>query len=542
MKKIVSTLLILALLCGMCACGSGDGDDRFLFYPLSSEPQTLDPQVCGDADTAVAVSQMYEGLVRMDEDGSIRPGVSQSLDVSDDGLTYTFHLRENARWHIIKNFKYIYGEDCEKNLELPVTAEDFVFAFQRIFSPHTGAPGADTLYAIRNAKAVHEGEMSVLELGVKALDAETLVITLERPSADFLTLLAQPICAPCNRFFFESTKGKYGLGLAYTLCNGPFSLYRWMLGTSITLKRNIDYAGEFRVIPGGVSLLFNSDKSTYVQKTEEEKYDAAPVEREFASDIPSDLQVVEVANTVWGLAFQCTDPLFGNAYLRMALCSAFSAETMEFENVTPAAGMLPSACRVGGEVYRELAGDAEKPEESAARAQLFMQFALRELHTSSISFTVLCLAEHETAMRRVIQSWQKIFGVTVSAKTQVVTQSELLDARNSGAFQAAFLPIRAPYTSAVQCLYSFITDSGVRLGLEESTAEYSALVSMALTAPSASAAASCCLQAESYFIRTGVFYPVYEDVSCFVIRERVEGVRITPCGETISFISARKTG
>ncbi len=542
MKKVLSTLLILALLCGMCACGKDESDERYLFYPLSAEPQTLDPQVCGDADTAVAVSQMFEGLVRMDEDGSIRPGVSQRLEVSPDGLVYTFHLRENARWHIIKNFKNIYGEGCEKNLELPVTAEDFVFAFQRIFSPHTASPGADTLYAIRNAKAVHAGEMSVLELGVKAEDAQTFVITLERPSADFLTLLAQPICAPCNRFFFESTKGKYGLGLAYTLCNGPFSLYRWMLGTSITLKRNPDYAGEFRVIPGGLSFLFNSDKSTYIQKTVEDRYDAAPVEREFAADIPADLQCVEVANTVWGIAFQCTDPLLGNAYLRMALCSAFSAETLGLEGVTPAAGMLPAACRVGGEGYRALAGNAELPEESAARAQLFMQFALRDLRVSSIAFTVLCLQEHETAMRRVIQSWQKIFGVTVSAKTKVCTQSELLDARNSGAFQAAFLPIRAPYTSAVQCLYSFITDSGVRLGLEESTAEYSALISAALTAPSASAAASCCLQAESYFIRTGVFYPVYEDVSRFVIRSRVEGVRITPCGESISFISARKTG
>lgn len=540
MKKIVSILLILALLCGLCACG--DDDERYIFYPLSVEPQTLDPQVCGDADTALVVSQMYEGLVRMGEDGSIRPGVAKSMEVSDDGMTYTFHLREDAHWHIIKNFKDIFGEGCEKNLELPVTAEDFVFAFQRIFSPHTGTPGADTLYAIRNAKAVHTGEMSVLELGVKAADPQTLVITLERAGADFLTLLTQPICMPCHRLFFESTKGKYGLGLAYTMCNGPFSLYRWMLGTSITLKRNPDYIGELAVIPAGVSLLFNSDKSTYVQKVSEDKYDAAPVERELAVGIPSGLRTVEVHNTVWGLAFQCTDPLLSNAYLRMALCSAFSAGTLAIENVTPAQGMLPSACRVGGEKYRDLAGGAELPEESTARAQLFMQFALKELGASTISFTILCLQEHETPMRRVIQNWQKVFGVAVSAKTQVVTQTELLAARGSGAFQAAFLPVQAPFTSAVQCLYSFVSDSAIRLGLEESTAEYSALISAALTAPTAAAAAACCRQAESYLIRTGVFYPVYEDVSRFVVRGNVEGVQFTPCGEAVSFITARKSG
>ena len=141
----------------------------------------------------MVVSSMYEGLVRMGEDGTIRPGVAQSMDVSEDGLTYTFHLRPDAKWHIIKNFKYIYGEGCEKNLELPVTAEDFVFAFQRIFTASTNTPGVQTLYAIRNAQEIHDGEVTLLELGVKAADAQTLVITLNSPSADFLTMLS--LCA-----------------------------------------------------------------------------------------------------------------------------------------------------------------------------------------------------------------------------------------------------------------------------------------------------------------------------------------------------------
>ena len=199
MKRWIAGLTAVLLIFCLAACGKDKTEGRSFNYPLSAEPKSLDPQICGDADTAVAVGNLYEGLVRLGEDGKILPGVAKTMEVSDDGLQYTFHLRENAKWHIIRNFKYIYGEGCEKNLEMPVTAEDFVFTFQRIFSAITATPGADTLYAIRNARAVHEGKLTMLELGVRAADAQTLVIELEKISSDLLTLLADGTLLPCRR-------------------------------------------------------------------------------------------------------------------------------------------------------------------------------------------------------------------------------------------------------------------------------------------------------------------------------------------------------
>ena len=539
MKRWIAGLLILLLLAGtLSACGSDKSADRSFFYPLTAEPKSLDPQICGDKDTAMVVSSMYEGLVRMGEDGTIRPGVAQRMDVSEDGLTYTFHLRPDAKWHIIKNFKYIYGEGCEKNLELPVTAEDFVFAFQRIFTASTNSPGVQTLYAIRNAQEIHDGEVTLLELGVKAADAQTLVITLNRPSADFLTMLCQPICAPCNRFFFESTKGKYGLGLSYTLCNGPFYLSKWNETSNLFLRRNPDYVGENAVIPAGVYFYFNADESSYPGRINEGVYDAAPIAQECVGDLSADAKTVRIADTVWGLAFNCQDETVSNAYLRMALCSAFSVDTLEMPEKTAARGMLPSACRISGVCYRDEAGDVPPMEQSKDRALLFMQFALEALETSRVELTILCTEEYDVAMRKVIQCWQKIFGVSVAASTVVCTQEELRTARESGDYQVAFLPVKAPSTSAVQTLYSYTSEDGSLFGMQDE--EFAGYMRTLQCAPSASSAVEACRQAESYLIRTGVFYPVFEDTSCFAFYSETDGITVTPCGEAISFIGARK--
>ena len=540
MKRWLAAVMSVLLVLCLPACGGDKSEDARFIYPLRFEPKSLDPQICGDADTATAVGSLYEGLVRLGEKGQILPGAAENMEVSANGLKYTFYLRPDAKWHIIRNFKNIYGEGCEKNLEMPVVADDFVFAFQRIFSAETASPGADTLYAISNAQAVHDGTASPQELGVKAADEHTLVITLEKPSADFLSLLTQPICAPCNRFFFVSTKGKYGLGLAYTMCNGPFYLSKWNETVCLYLRRNPDYVGAQRVIPSELYFYFNSDTASYPQKINDGVYSAAPIQREDLDALSPDVQVRRVDNTVWGLAFNCTDPLLSNAYLRMALCSAFSADTLESDALTEASGLLPSSCRICGENYREKAGGAECLSENADRALLFMDFALKELDVSRIELKILCPAEYETAMRRVIQRWQKVFGVTVAASTEVTEDAALRQAQSDGAYQAAFVPVRASATSAVQTLYGYTAGDDMDFGLAEDT-EYNSFLRAALTAPNGETAVQCCLKAESYLVRTGIFYPLFEDTSSFAFYGTVSDITLTPCGEQISFISARKT-
>ena len=168
-----------------------------------------------------------------------------------------------------------------------------------------------------------------------------------------------------------------------------------------------------------------------------------------------------------------------------------------------------------------------------------MQFALKELSQSTVTLQILCTAEYETAMRRIIQRWQKLFGVTIAASTAVCTEEDLQNARLKGEYQMAFLPVRAESSSAVQCLYAFAKADNGSFGTDNS--DFVGHVQAVLSAPNAASAASSCLQAESYLIRTGVFYPLFDDVSYYAFYSGAQDIDLTPCGETISFVRARKT-
>src|SRR6218665_1011947 len=153
----------------------------------AGEPQTLD-----QAHTSINIEEfilkdLYEGLTIYDAAGKIVPGAAESWTVSDDGTIYTFKLRENAKW-----------SDGS-----PVTAEDFVFSFTRVEDPKTAAGYANILYPIKNAEKVNKGELGLDQLGVKAVDAKTVEITLERPTPFFLELLAHQTALPVSKASVE---------------------------------------------------------------------------------------------------------------------------------------------------------------------------------------------------------------------------------------------------------------------------------------------------------------------------------------------------
>src|SRR5690606_13458596 len=128
------------------------------------------------------LKDLYEGLVAQDAKGEAIPGAASSWEVSKDGLTYTFHMRENAKWSN--------GD--------PVTAGDFEFSFRRLMDPKTAAGYASVFYAIKNAEQIATGKMPVDQLGVKALDNKTLQITLKDPAPYFTQLLTHNTAYPVN--------------------------------------------------------------------------------------------------------------------------------------------------------------------------------------------------------------------------------------------------------------------------------------------------------------------------------------------------------
>lgn len=278
----------------------------------------------------------FEGLVRKDAEGKYSPAAATSWSYDASTLTYTFKLREDARWVIMKKaFKPILGDNIDKTFDSRVTAADFVFALRRAVAPATGAPEALSLGVIKNAKSIINGKMSSDKLGVQAVGDFELRITLESATDEsaFLDLLTKAICMPCNETFFNATKGRYGLDYSTLLCNGPFYLSYWLHDSALTIKNNDDYTGPFPAKPASVSLVIDSDNEQKLTSLLDGTYCAA----QLGTTAPdsSDLSVTKNYDTVWALCFNCADAPLSNVSLRRALCTAvdYNSLTLESEDM-----------------------------------------------------------------------------------------------------------------------------------------------------------------------------------------------------------------
>ncbi len=181
------------------------------------DPTSLDPhKVSGDWENRI-VGDIFEGLVTEDPGALPMPGMATSWDISDDGLVYTFKLREGAVW-----------SDGE-----PVTAADFVFAFQRLMNPETAANYAYLQYTIKNAEAINGGDITDLgALGARAIDDKTLEITLENPAPFFLGALTHYTAFPVPKHVIEQ-HGDDWVKVDKIVVNGPYRPVEWVPGSHV---------------------------------------------------------------------------------------------------------------------------------------------------------------------------------------------------------------------------------------------------------------------------------------------------------------------
>jgi oligopeptide transport system substrate-binding protein len=231
-------LLIAAVLLSTTACrrpetrvAAGD-HTQTLHLGNSSEPSDLDPQLITSITDAQIVINLMEGLTAMDpKDAHPVPGVAEKWAVSPDNLTWTFHLRADARWSN--------GD--------PVTAGDFAYAFQRILSPAFGSEYASLLHCLRNAADFNSGKLTDFsQVGVRVIDDRTLALTLHTPLAYLPALAMHPAWSPLHRPTIEKFGRMDERGTKWTrpgnfVGNGAFTLAAWEPNQLIRLTRSETY-------------------------------------------------------------------------------------------------------------------------------------------------------------------------------------------------------------------------------------------------------------------------------------------------------------
>lgn len=512
LKRLISFLLIaVTLVCTLCSCG-GD-DDISLVMPIADDPMCLDPQIASTREAKLIINNCYEGLVRLNAENKIVSGVAESWTISSDGLVYTFKLREDTNWQLLKSFKGVLeDENYLENFKTKVTAYDFLLGLRRAVDKITDSPDAELLYCIKNAQKIHSGEADKSTLGVIAKDESTLVITLERANPDFLRILTLPLCMPCNEEFFNATHAKYGLGLKYTFCNGPFYLARWAEDNSLVIYRNEGYVGAEKVKPTAVYFNVNGDEESVITKLKQLTYHSAFISDEGAYSLADNKKVncSAIENEVKGLAFNCSDKILHNEKLRQALMILTKPEKIEKpENaLAQAKGIIPDCCLFTDKTYRESAGALYtiKYDEKAA-LELWNQ-GLKELEAESVTIKIICTEEYAAQMQKLIQVWQQVFSATIVARVEILEEDAIDTAIKNDAYQIALTEITASTANPTDVL-EFFTSENAKNIFNYISEGYDELYESILTSYAGDDILSGLRTAEQMLINSAVFCPLF---------------------------------
>lgn len=392
--------------------GEPDADQVFDTY-LSSEPTSLDPARASDNYALSIMMNIYEPLVLIhgDEDGNpVFTGGAATWDVSEDGLVYTFHLRDNKWWD---------GQ--------PVTAQDYEYALKRAIDPATGAPYVYLLSDILNAiqeeeapaeekaeeektEAATEAEAEKKEetpaeteeakdekaapafdmekVGVKALDDKTLEITLGAPSATFLQVMAQPVSCAVRKDWIEKEGEAYGSDPDKIMGNGPFKVTDWQHNTKIVLEKVDTYWNAANVLYQKVNLPIMQDENTLMTAfLNQEIFGVGTTKPEWKEKFAAKDDVVNVNKddiATYFMMFNTKDELFKNVKVRRAFSAALDREdfneTIWFGNHKPAMGWVPLTIFVADKNYREAAGNfIDKLQQEVPDPKALLAEGLKEL-------------------------------------------------------------------------------------------------------------------------------------------------------------------
>lgn len=536
MKKRLTACITALLLCIGCltmtSCKEDDGKGYVFGYDISSNPGSLDPQYASDKESYLIIGCIFEGLYRTAGDGSVEKAMAESCTVSDDGLTYTFTLKQNRYWTDVNGYNK------------QVTADDFVFGFQRLFMPETRAPKASEYFCIKNAQKINSGEITdVSQLGVKANGKFGLIIELEYTEPSFEMMLSMPAAMPCNKDYFAAAQGKYGLDAERTPSNGPFYVKTWYYdawsknNNNMVLRYSDKYDEHDEVTPLGLNFFVEDNHMTdFSDGTSQSIVLSGSTAKNY---LGSDYVYDEYSTAVYGIMMNTKKSIFKSDKLRYALLFASDKSTLSLPfGYSAADGIVAPSVKnsLGG--YRNTAGNrtAVKPDEIKAYSSY--QSACENIDKADLhSVNILAVQNRDEeigeSLGGILQQWQAKLGFYCSIS--YVSESEYDEKIASGDYTLALTRINGDYNRPEAYLRQF-TDSGYKYSAMDDT--YSALLQQATQAKDAKEEYELCVSAEKQLITDGRFIPVAYVTEYFISTKNCEGIIYDPFTGQIDYRKA----
>lgn len=505
---------------------SQEGSD--LNIMLETPVQSLDPQQATDGTSFEVIADYTDGLMQMDADGKAVPAIAESYELSEDGLTYTFHLREDAVWSN--------GE--------PVTAADFVFGWQRAVDPSVASEYAYMLSdigQIKNAAEIIAGEKDKSELGVTAVDDHTLQVELNVPVSYFLSLMYFPTYYPVNQAFFESCGDTFATSPETTLSNGAFVLDTYEpAATTVHLTKNPDYYNADSVQLAGLNYQVIQDSQQALMSYQTGDLDITLVNGEQVDQVKEDPEFTTIgAGYLWYVSPNIKGvPELANQNIRLAMTFAINRESITSDVLKD--GSIPTYTAVplqfaAGPDGSDFSADQEMFADvcayDTAKAAEYWTKGLDELGITELTLDMV--VDADDAPQKVAQVLKEQWETTLPGLTVnlvVEPKKQRVEDMQNGNFQLGLTRWGPDYADPMTYLGMWVTDNSNNYGFW-SNAEYDAIIDECTTGTLATDAQGRwdrLFDAEKLVMDEAVIYPLYTQANAEMISSNVTGIDFHP--------------
>ena len=528
---LITAVMILNILAIFTGCEEDDGSGHTFKYNLSSNPQNLDPQLASDESSIMVIENIMSGLVKKSSDGSIQPDAAKSYTISDDGLVYTFELKDDIYWESAADY-------TEK-----LTAEDFVFAFQRIYdSEALFSPYIDDFLCIKNAESVSKGNLSKDKLGVTVTSDNTLQIELEYPCFDFLEKLTLTGAKPCSKAFFEFTKGRYGLSAETTASNGAFYLKEWNYdpywdNNYMILRRNKSNSENYFTYPYSLNFFIKKGTDSNMSDFLAGDIDCTVVSN-YDKKVFAKNRYESYATKTYGLIFNTNSKYLASKSIREALSTSFVRGESQNPDYVSGCGIIPSGVSVAGRKYRELVSDENFNLYDKEKALTLWNNELKANNLVSIDGLKITVPESfgETALiSSVTEQWQQ--NLEFYCGVEVVSENEYQLKLSNGNYDIALVEIQSESGTAGGFLDCFSSNNDlITPNTRYAVAGAAAQISKA---ENLSKATELYTNAEQIIIDSYEFIPICYGNEYFIFPDNVTDLNYDPITHSVDFGEAK---
>lgn len=532
-KKSVVMLFALLLFITpvLTACGSKDSSGSnnngeegvVLDVSVGPEPETLDPSKNTAADAATYITHIFEGLMKLDSENNVVEAAAESYEVSEDGLVYTFTLRDNAKW----------------SDGTPLKAEDFVYSWQRLVDPMTASDYNYIIDMVKNANEIMAGELDKSELGIKALDEKTVEITLNVATPYFLEICAFPTTFPLREDIVEADTDTWYQDPSTYIGNGGYVLEEWNHQSNIVLVKNENYHDVESLGPDKINFQLMEDKNTILASFENG-------EILFGDDVPTEeiermkdngLYIKGQLGTYF-YVFNLENEALKDVKVRKALSLAIDRNYL-VESVAKG-GQLPADTYVPVGLsdvettteFHDVANkwysvDPADYEANVAEAKKLLAEAGYPDGKGLGSIELMVNAGHESMAEAIIYMWQQELGVNATISQQ--DWAVFIETRNSGDYQVARHGWLGDYNDPISFLDMWVTGGGNN-DANYSNKEFDKLIAKIKKSSDREERMKLMHQAEDILAKDMPVLPLYFYTDLYLKSDKLEGFYSSPLG------------